>query len=308
MVRSTDFTDIVHGHMKLLFNDTDYVASPDSPVLLSQLTNPNPLFCVNPLDGANDHAPTKPYHRPDKPRRADLNVSTFRNFIFESDTAPLEKQIEAISKIDSLVRLAVFSGNKSVSYIVSVADTLPFKPHTEAGVHDYKMAWSGLCAHIEKLTGVKMDPATKNPSRLTRTPGVLRPETGKLQEALFTGPLVTSDFVMSLMVSGHKQKAVYNVVPCPTSYSEFEKLLANERIYMGLRNKLQESYKWAQPAHMYPEILKISLWAIDSTGVTYDVLREYMWRYTFPALLEVGYERSKIEDGLINAYRYKGLL
>jgi len=294
-------------YMSLLFRPTDFVASPDLPLPFNQCEKFSDLFCINPLDGARDHEPTKPYHRVDKPRRADMNVVAFPNYIFECDTSPIDVQIAALDKVKDLVRLAVHSANKSVSLIVSVADSLPFVPHTEAGVHDAKLAWNGLRLHLEALTGLQFDPSTKNPSRLTRTPMAIRESNGGLQQVLHTGPLVTADFVLSLMRGQMAPKKHYAPTNIAT-HLEFEAFMRDEYVVKGLRNKLQNAHLWAKPANMYPEILRLTLWAIDATQAPIDVVRQYMWKHTFPALLEVGYERSKIEDGLINAYKYKGLL
>jgi hypothetical protein len=294
----------------LLFDANEFCASPDYPVKLLDRPLLNELFCVNPLDGSKDHAPVKPYHSPTKPRRADMNVAKFRNFIFESDTDSLEKQYEVLGRpeFSELIRLAVFSGNKSVSYIVSVADTLPFEPHTEEGVHDYKMAWSGLAAHLESLSGLKFDVATKNPSRLTRTPGIVRESTGQVQKVLHTGSMVLSDFVMSHMNNklGIKRNK-YNIINTKT-YAEFEAFIKSEQLVKGLKNKLQNSYEWAGPHGMYPHILRLTLWCIDATQAPPEIVAEYMKRHTFPALLAAGYPAHKLEMGIINAYRYKGLL
>ncbi len=304
-----------HGHvprtyLDLLFSQSDCIAVPIKHLPLSQYETFSELFCVNPLDGVTDHEPTKSYHAADRPRRADMNVCKFPNFIFESDSAPLETQIAALKNpaIANITRLAVFSANKSVSLIVSVADSLPFVPHTEAGVHDYKLAWNGLRAHIEALTGITMDPSTKNPSRLTRTPAVQRLDTGKMQDVLHTGPLVTADFILSHMRTALTTKKQHYAPTNIESSVAFEKFMSNEYVVRGLRNRLQNSHEWAKPVNMYPEILRLTLWAIDATQAPLEAVRAYYWKYTFPALLAAGYDRSKIEDGLINAYKYKGLL
>lgn len=310
--------------LSLLFSAGDFVASPDIPLLFASRTHESSsgvlestgapplteLFAINPLDGLRDHKPEKPWHSPTKPRRADYNVTEFRNFIFESDSVPIDAQLASIERIKHLVRLAVHSGNKSVSLIISVADRLPFTPHTEEGIVDYKLAWSALKAHLEALTSIKYDPSTKNPSRLTRTPNVVRVSTGQLQHVVHTGPLVTSDFVMSLLQStGRPQGAKAIYVPMKiNSLKEFERVLRDEQVLRGLRTKLQDSHKWAASQNMYPELIKLTFWAIDATGVSFDVLLEYMRLYTFPALLEVGYPKEKIEMGVLNGYRHKGLM
>lgn len=100
--------------------------------------------------------------------RADNNVTCFRNILIEIDSMPLEEQIHyVVEKIP--VSSIVYSGGKSFHFIISLAQ--PCKDRTE---------YDALVARIYKLLPMA-DKSTKNPSRFSRLPGAVRPDTGKLQ-------------------------------------------------------------------------------------------------------------------------------
>jgi hypothetical protein len=56
---------------------------------------------------------------------------------------------------------------------------------------------------------------------------------------------------------------------------------------------------------MYPELLKLTYWAIDSTGVDKDTFLEVLWEKTFPKLLEAGYPERKLVVAINDAYSGK---
>jgi hypothetical protein len=100
--------------------------------------------------------------------RADSNVTCFRNILIEIDSMPLEEQIHyVVEKVP--VTSIVYSGGKSFHFIISLAQ--PCKDRAE---------YDTLVARIYKLLPMA-DKSTKNPSRFSRLPGVVRPDTGKLQ-------------------------------------------------------------------------------------------------------------------------------
>lgn len=106
--------------------------------------------------------------------RADANVTCYRNFLLELDTLPLNQQIEAVtSKIP--VSSITYSGGKSYHFIISLRE--PLQDETE-----YRRVWRGLHEAVPQA-----DKTTKNPSRLSRLPGVLRPDTSLMQELVYLG-------------------------------------------------------------------------------------------------------------------------
>lgn len=111
---------------------------------------------------------------PLRANRSDANVVSYRNFLLELDSVPLNQQIELVrSKIP--VTSIVYSGSKSYHFIISLQEDLPDKAA-------YRRVIRGLMEAIPEA-----DKSTKNPSRLSRLPFRLRPETNLLQELVYLG-------------------------------------------------------------------------------------------------------------------------
>lgn len=92
------------------------------------------------------------------------NVTDFRYALVESDSMELEKQNEIIRQLELPVACLVYSGGKSVHAIV----------HIDAGSYDeYRKRVDYLYAICRK-NGLDIDQQNRNPSRLSRMPGVMR--------------------------------------------------------------------------------------------------------------------------------------
>lgn len=92
------------------------------------------------------------------------NVTDFRYALVESDSMELEKQNEIIRQLELPVACLVYSGGKSVHAIV----------HIDAGSYDeYRKRVDYLYAICRK-NGLDIDQQNRNPSRLSRMPGVIR--------------------------------------------------------------------------------------------------------------------------------------
>lgn len=105
-------------------------------------------------------------------KREDSNVTTYRNFLVEMDSVPLEEQIAIQHKIDLPHSLKVFSGKKSYHFVISLETALESES-------EYR-AWATALLKAVPFA----DKANKNPSRLTRMPGHLREDTGQEQTLL----------------------------------------------------------------------------------------------------------------------------
>lgn len=106
------------------------------------------FFCINPLKpGA---------------RRKDENVAVYRNFLLEIDKLPLAEQEPAIAALGVPYTSITYSGGKSLHIIISLEE--PCKTEKE-----YRDLGLRLMAAVPIC-----DPTTKNPSRLSRTPGSTR--------------------------------------------------------------------------------------------------------------------------------------
>lgn len=112
------------------------------------------FFCINALKGS----------------RSDRNVATYRNFLLEFDTGHLKDHLSWLRGLP--ISTAVSSGGKSTHFIVSLQDAL--YDETE---------YREVAARLHQLIP-EADKSTKNPSRLSRVPGVIRANTGLEQKLL----------------------------------------------------------------------------------------------------------------------------
>ena len=111
----------------------------------------------NPLDGTG---------------ASDRNVTDFRYALVESDVLPVQEQIAAYQKLELPIACLVSSGGKSVHAIVHID-----APNEAEYRKRVLFMYSFLTGH-----GLMVDQANKNPSRLSRMPGVDR--NGKRQKLL----------------------------------------------------------------------------------------------------------------------------
>jgi RecA-family ATPase len=92
------------------------------------------------------------------------NVTDFRYALVESDEMPVEQQNAIIRELELPVACLVHSGGKSVHAIVRV---------DAADINEYRKRVDYLYAICRK-NGLSIDTQNKNPSRLSRMPGVMR--------------------------------------------------------------------------------------------------------------------------------------
>ena len=113
------------------------------------------------------------------------NVTDFRFALVESDNVDLEKQNAIIRELELPVAALVYSGGKSLHAIVRI-EAADAKQYRERVEYLYKVC---------DKNGFEVDRNNKNPSRLSRMPGVIR--NGKKQYLLDTniGKKSWSDWV-----------------------------------------------------------------------------------------------------------------
>lgn len=274
-------------------------------------------FSINPLHLLEDKAY---FLNPDKykqhvPRRADLNVTTFRNFMFEMDSVALEDQLKIFRNSAIPFTSIVYSGGKSYHAILSVDKGAGTGVHTLDGVDDYKKMWRRLAARIDKEarklgyaypegSNTFLDSSCQNPSRLSRYPGVYR-SNGNMQEVVqLTERMDLSDFLNLLS-------------ECPVVYSfrnrDFQapedELETSEQFEAIASKELIRKLKivdWANSEGMYPQLLKLSLWAIDETNVGRAAFVDFLEKYTFGTLVKKGYPSHKLMTAIDHAFGMKG--
>ena len=94
------------------------------------------------------------------------NITDYRYALVESDSMDLAKQNAIIRELELPVACLVYSGGKSIHAIVHI---------DAADYHEYRKRVDYLYT-ICKKKGLEVDQQNKNPSRLSRMPGVLRNE------------------------------------------------------------------------------------------------------------------------------------
>ncbi len=92
------------------------------------------------------------------------NVTEFRYALVESDTIPVEMQHALIRELELPVAALVHSGGKSIHAIVKV-DATDYDEYRKRVDHLYSVC---------KKAGLAVDSQNKNPSRLSRMPGITR--------------------------------------------------------------------------------------------------------------------------------------
>lgn len=102
------------------------------------------------------------------------NVSDFRFALVESDVVELEKQNAIIRELELPIACLVYSGGKSLHAIVKI-EASDYKEYRKRVEYLYTVC---------KKNGLIVDTQNKNPSRLSRIPGVIR--NGKKQFLLNT--------------------------------------------------------------------------------------------------------------------------
>ena len=100
------------------------------------------------------------------------NVTSFRFALVESDAMPVEEQIAMYRRLELPIAALVSSAHKSVHAIVHVDAT---------DMQDYRKRVTYLYDFLSSH-GVKVDTQNRNPSRLSRMPGVTR--NGQMQKLL----------------------------------------------------------------------------------------------------------------------------
>lgn len=118
--------------------------------------------------------------------RADQNCTALRSILVECDSTPLEEQIELVTSRIPVTSI-VYSGGKSYHFIISLEE--PCKDRA-----DYDELVRRIYALIPEA-----DRTAKNPSRFSRLPGSVRPETGKEQTLEFLGSRISRAKIESVL-------------------------------------------------------------------------------------------------------------
>ena len=165
--------------LKLMFDEDDNICVSDSKFAYHSLNYENVISQEElPLVSSNNQIPIK-YVKNDKiilvalnpivGYRADAHCYKFKNFLLELDCSDLKSQKEYIERLGVPISACIYSGNKSLHFLISLNKSLPSEK-----VYRFFAEW---LLNIATLC----DSNCKNPSRSIRLPGNIRPDTGKMQ-------------------------------------------------------------------------------------------------------------------------------
>lgn len=301
--------------LSILFDDVEKVcigSAKESFNVKSPFQTSGEYYTINPLSAVDHDFKKKDYYAYNKPRRADINVESFRNFIFEIDSIPLSDQLTILKECGIVFTGLVYSGGKSVHALLSLEKCLG-GTHTLNGVREYKRVWERIAGLIDKTAmelgfGKVVDPSCKNPSRFTRYPefkvegrnkqDVLECEGKRLGEEEFNSLLLRCPELACREVS--EARKVLSGGEEISSMVEFWKVAS-----VGLKNSIKYPMWARDSAGLYPEALKIVLWAIDETGVEKELLLRVFEKTVFRQYAKVGYPQEKWTVAIDDAYNLK---
>jgi len=117
---------------------------------LKQWNTNKQFFAINPIKEIMEN-------------RKSVNVSAMKNFLFEFDTIPIDEQKKLFKKSKDIISMATYSGNKSIHFIIQVADI----PTT---LNEYRYLWNLLKDKYFPMA----DKQCNDCVRLSRTPEAVR--------------------------------------------------------------------------------------------------------------------------------------
>jgi hypothetical protein len=168
---------------------------------------------------------------PIKGYRNDLNCTAYRNFLIEMDYGAINDQLAYVKQLKMPYSAAIFSGNKSIHFLISLDTDLPSE--------NVYRTFSEWILNIATLA----DQNTKNPSRSIRIPGAFR-EPGKQQTLLEYRGVVTiaelSDWLKKHPNAKPKEKQQVGMVHktiLERVRPKISDLLVNRGIHSPNRNK-----------------------------------------------------------------------
>jgi hypothetical protein len=198
--------------------------------------------------------------------RLDDNVSSFSNFLFEMDDTDLDVQRKLAEEYinSGIINRAVFSGNKSIHMRISLKNP----PNNK---EEYHYVWKLLKETYFK--DYQVDIQNKNPSRLTRTPDVLRHDTNKLQELLFSNDtLLFFPWEETLEKNIEDEKRRQHMKRVKAAYLKSRNInkVPYDKLY---HQEARDILDWNVPKGQRVEILSYGLPNLLSAGYSIDEIK-----------------------------------
>ena len=298
--------------LNLLFDDTDLICVGNlytNKVTTLAEAEKGEFFSINPLASVDTEYQEKINRSYMKPRRADMNVKLFRNFMFEMDSLHLDDQLMILSNCGINWSSIVYSGGKSYHAILSLENHLGGM-HTKSGINQYKLIWRRLESFVTEYArslnfeGAVIDPSSKNPSRFSRFP-YYQAEDRNIQRVIHVGSRMSEADFEDLL---QKCPAVKCQSTSNSVYDgevqdleEFWKLCPD-----GLKMKIKYPLN-IQSEGNYGDLYRLCLWAIDSTGLSKEMMIQLCEEYIFPKYVESGYPEDRWMNGIDHAFSFKGV-
>lgn len=268
------------------------------------------FFCINPLhpDKDLDHE-KKEWYKEYVGRRADINVTSFQNFMFEMDSTSLTNQLRILEGCGIPWTSIVYSGSKSYHAILSLFEPLDVPAHEQASIDYYKTIWRSLAAKINayaqklEIGENVIDPSSINPSRLSRYPngkGEGRKTQFLIQLSTTIGPEEFASLLDSCPIVKPKvtRKLEEFDGDAAKSVSQFVDM-CSQGLYLSLKYT-----EWNREGN-YPGLYRLVMWALDETGVTKEVFLEFAAANIFTKFEEIGYPKQKWRSAIDDAYANK---
>lgn len=206
----------VNKFLTLLFNEGEHTCFSDTPKGIDIFhswwaTAKDAFFSINPMN------PSK--------TRADSSVIKYRNILIEMDNMPLHQQEQYITELGLPYSTAVYSGSKSIHFIISLEQELPDE-----------QSYRGLVKRIYRAVGEdKVDKSCKNPSRFSRLPGHIRLDTGQEQKLLAIKGRVPNEVLEQwLLRRGIGPEEIWeNLTPEPRStFKDYSRLYGATKYFL----------------------------------------------------------------------------
>jgi len=157
------------------------------------------FFCINPLKPGST--------------RSDKAVLTNRNMLIECDSMLVKDQYQLIKAAGFPFSTCVYSGNKSLHFIISLAEACTDEK-------EYRALTKRIYAAL-KTCGVAPDVACSNPSRQSRYPNGVRQDNGKIQHLIeCKGRVSRADLEQWLVEHGAPPEQVREYQPRPIALHE----------------------------------------------------------------------------------------
>lgn len=225
--------------------DQDITLVPPSPEHKDEVVHTSELImlALNPIRG----------------QRLDDNCYAFRNFLVELDFGALSQQKAYIDHIGLPWSACVFSGGKSLHYLISLDQDIP----TEAIYRDIYQWMLNILTFADQVT--------KNPSRGIRIPGAYREHDKKQILVGLNGPVKLEELLVWLnRYPSAKPKPVEKRVASGTRDITALKPWVADKLINGLDSRKGRSNQWYSIAYEFA----LSGFSEDDT---IDVLSDYFF-------------------------------